>query len=137
MRRMAYMTYGGGPDYVQALREIVVVLMIEKQAAVENLEEILSVDGIDMVQWGGVDYSMSIGRPGAKLTPEVKAVERHVIETALRLGVPPRAEIGSVEQARYYLDLGVQHFSLGVDLSILYGWFAQNGQDLRHLIGAA
>jgi 4-hydroxy-2-oxoheptanedioate aldolase len=137
MRRMAYMTYGGGPDYVQALREIVVVLMIEKQAAVENLEEILSVDGIDMVQWGGVDYSMSIGRPGAKLAPEVKAVERRVIEAALSRGVPPRAEIGSVEQARYYLDLGVQHFSLGVDLSILYGWFAQNGQDLRDLIGAA
>lgn len=137
MRRATYMSYGGGPDYVQALRDIVVVLMIEKQAAVENLEEILAVPGIDMVQWGGVDYSMSIGRPGAKLSPQVKAVERQVIEIALARGVPPRAEIGSVDQARTYLDLGVRHFSLGVDLSILYGWLKQNGKDLRRLVGAS
>jgi 2-keto-3-deoxy-L-rhamnonate aldolase RhmA len=136
-RRFAYMGYGGGPDYVQALRDVVVVLMIEKQGAVDHLEEILALDGVDMVQWGGNDYSMSIGRPGARSTPEVKAVERHVIETALRMGVPPRAEVASVDQAQYYLDLGVRHFNLGVDLSILYGWWKQNGEDLRGVVAGA
>jgi len=133
-RRFAYMGYGGGPDYVQALRDVVVVLMIEKQGAVDHLEEILALDGVDMVQWGGNDYSMSIGRPGARNTPEVKAVERHVIETALRVGVAPRAEVASVDQAQYYLDLGVRHFNLGVDLSILYGWWKQNGEALRGVV---
>ena len=133
-RRFAYMGYGGGPDYVQALRDVVVVLMIEKQGAVDHLEEILALDGVDMVQWGGNDYSMSIGRPGARNTPEVKAVERHVIETARRMGVAPRAEIASVDQAQYYLDLGVRHFNLGVDLSILYGWWKQNGEALRGVV---
>ena len=128
------MSYGGGLDYVQALREIVVVLMIEKQAAVENLEEILSVDGIDMVQWGGVDYSMSIGRPGAKLTPEVKAVERHVIETALRLGVPPRAEIGSPDDAEYYLGLGVKDFCIGTDVRTLFNWYQDNGERMNDIL---
>lgn len=134
MRRFAYMSYGGGPEYVQALQDIVVVLMIEKKAAVDHLEEILSVDGIDMIQWGPADYSMSIGRPGAWNAPEVKAVERRVIETALKMGVPPRAEISSVDQAKYYLDLGVRHFNLSTDLSILYGWLKQNGEDLRKVI---
>ena len=133
-RRFAYMGYGGGPAYVQALREVVVVLMIEKKPAVDHLEEILAVDGIDMVQWGGVDYAMSVGRPGGKTTPEIKAVERRVIETALRKGVPPRAEIGSVDQARYYLDLGVRHFSIGVDLTILHQWLKQNGEELRKTV---
>jgi 2-keto-3-deoxy-L-rhamnonate aldolase RhmA len=134
MRRFAYMDYGGGPDYVQALRDVVVVLMIEKKSAVDHLEEILSVGGIDVIQWGPADYSMSVGRPGAWNDPEVKAVERRVIETSLKMGVPPRAEIGSVAQAKYYLGLGVRHFSLGTDLSILYRWLKQSGESLRKAI---
>jgi 2-keto-3-deoxy-L-rhamnonate aldolase RhmA len=134
MRRFAFVDYGGGPEYVQALQDVVLVLMIEKKDAVDHLEEILSVDGIDMVQWGPADYSLSIGRPGERGSPEVKAVERQVIETALRMGVPPRAEICTVDQAKYYLDLGVCHFSLGTDISILYDWLKHNGEDLRRVI---
>jgi 4-hydroxy-2-oxoheptanedioate aldolase len=137
MRRMSYMSYGGGPEYVQALREIVVVLMIEKHTAVEQLEEILSLGGIDMIQWGGTDYSMSIGKPGARTTPEIQAIERKVFETALKMGVPPRAEIGSVDQAKYFLDMGVRHFCIGTDISILYSWFKQNGEGLRKAISGA
>jgi 2-keto-3-deoxy-L-rhamnonate aldolase RhmA len=133
-RRFSYMGYSGGPEYVQALRDVVVVLMIEKQPAVAQLEEILSVEGVDMVQWGPADYSMSIGRPGARRSPEVKAVERRVFETALRMGVPPRAEIGSVDDAKYYLDLGVRHFCLSTDIVILYNWLRENGERLRKVI---
>lgn len=131
MRRMTYMGYGGGSDYVQALRDIVVVMMIEKKSAVEHLEEILSVDGIDMIQWGPTDYSMSIGKPGGRNSPEVRAVERNVINACLSMDVPPRAEINSADEARYYLDLGVRHFCIGTDITILYRWLMQNGEDLR------
>jgi len=134
MRRMTYVGYGGGPEYVQALRDVVIVAMIEKKSAVDHLEEILSVEGIDMVQWGPTDYSISIGRPGARNTPEVKQVERYVIETCLEAGVPPRAEINSVDDAKYYLDMGVRHFCIGTDVVILYHWLKQNGEDLRKVI---
>lgn len=137
MRRFAYMGYGGSPEYVQALRDVVVMIMIEKHSAVEQLEEILSVDGVDMIQWGPVDYSMSIGRPGERGSPEVKAVERKVFEMALKMGVPPRAEINSVDQAKYYLDLGVRHFSLGMDLVVLHAWWKEKGEALRKAVSAA
>jgi 4-hydroxy-2-oxoheptanedioate aldolase len=133
-RRFAYMGHAGSGEYVQALRDTVVLIMIEKQAAVDRLEEILAVKGIDMVQWGPVDFSMSIGRPGEKNSPEVKAIERKVLETALKMGVPPRAEIASVDQAKYYLDLGVRHFNIGTDLSILYNWWKTNGDELRKIV---
>ncbi|RPJ51771.1 MAG: 2,4-dihydroxyhept-2-ene-1,7-dioic acid aldolase [Chloroflexi bacterium] len=133
-RRFAYMGYGGNEEYVQALRDVVVVLMIEKQPAVERLDEILAVGGIDMIQWGPADYSMSIGKPGQRQSPEVKAAERKVIETCLRAGIPPRAEINSPDDAHYYLDLGVRHFSLSSDLSILYNWLKGNGEKLRGLL---
>lgn len=135
-RRFAYPGYGGGPDYVERLRDIVVVLMIEKASVVEKLEEVLSVPGVDMVQWGGTDYSMSIGRPGARTTPEVKAIERRVFETAVRMGVPPRAEIASVDAANYYLDLGVRHFSIGTDLAVYFGWLKDRGEGLRRVLEA-
>ncbi len=130
-RRFAYPGYGGTPDYVQALRDVVVMIMIEKKDAVERLEEILAVPGIDMVQWGPSDYSMSAGLAGQRGAPEIKAAERRVFETALRMGVQPRAEIATPDQARYYLDWGVRHFSLNTDVAILYAWWRKNGEEMR------
>ena len=137
MRRFAYMGYGGTPDYVEALRDVVVVIMIEKQGTVDQLEEVLSLQGIDMIQWGPSDYSMSVGRAGQAGSAEIKAIERKVFETALKMGVPPRAEISSVDQAQYYLDLGVRHFSIGTDISILHQWWKDNGERLRKVISDA
>jgi 2-keto-3-deoxy-L-rhamnonate aldolase RhmA len=136
-RRHTYMGYGGGPAYVDALRETVVVFMIEKKESIDNLEEILSVPGLDMIQWGGSDYSMSIGKAGQRSSPEVRATEEHVMETALRLGVQPRAEIGSPEQAKWYLERGVKHFSIGTDIHILYDWLKRNGEELKNVVESA
>ncbi len=136
-RRFTYMGYGGTPEYVQALREVVVVLMIEKQGAVDNLEEILSIDGVDMIQWGGSDYSMSVGKAGQRNSPEIRAVERKVIETSLNMGIPPRAEINTADQAKPYLDLGVRHFCIGTDVNILHNWWQAHGDNLRKAITEA
>ena len=137
VRRFAYMSEAGTAEYVKALNNVVIAIMIEKKDAVDRLEEILAVDGIDMIQWGPADYSMSIGRPGTyrqRNNPQIKAVERRVIETALRMGVLPRAEINSVDQAKYYLDLGVRHFSLSTDITILFNWWKDNGDKLRKVV---
>lgn len=136
-RRFTYMGYGGGREYVQALRDIVVVAMIEKREAVEKLEEVLSVKGLDMIQWGGSDYSMSIGKAGERNSPEIKETERRVIETAVKMGIPPRAEINTADQAKYYLDLGVRHFCIGTDINILHGWWQTQGDSLRKAIEGA
>jgi 4-hydroxy-2-oxoheptanedioate aldolase len=136
-RRHTYMGYGGSPEYVQALRDTVAAFMIEKKGAVDNLEEILKVPGVDMVQWGGTDYSMSIGRAGEKGHPEVMAARNKVFEMALEAGIPPRAEIQSVDQAKEFLDMGVRHFSIGTDITILHGWWKENGDSLRRAISNA
>jgi 4-hydroxy-2-oxoheptanedioate aldolase len=136
-RRNAMPNYAGTPAYVKALSDVVVVVMVEKAPAVEALDEILQVPGLDMVQWGPADYAMSIGRPGDVGSPEVRAVERQVIEMCLRAGVPPRAEISNPKEATYYLELGVQHFCLGDDLTTLQRVLGADGENLRALIGDA
>jgi 4-hydroxy-2-oxoheptanedioate aldolase len=50
------------PDYWERANEnILVVLLIENQKSVDNIEGILSVEGVDLVFFGGRDYSMSCG----------------------------------------------------------------------------
>lgn len=134
MRRFAYMGYGGGPEYVEALRQTVVMVMIEKAGAVEDLENILQVKGLDMIQWGPSDYSVSIGRAGAGGAPDIKETEKRIIGAALKAGVQPRAEISTADQAKYYQDLGVKHFCVGTDISILHNWWQQEGEALRKAV---
>ena len=133
-RRNTYMGYGGSQAYVDSIADTVVAVMIEKKGAVDELEEILSIPGVDMVQWGGTDYSMSIGKAGQTDLPEVVAARNKVFEMALEKGVQPRAEIQTVADAKQYLDMGVRHFSIGSDLAILHGWWKENGDGLRKAI---
>ncbi|MFH1560004.1 MAG: aldolase/citrate lyase family protein [Chloroflexota bacterium] len=138
-RRFTYrsMAYGGTAEHVQAIRDVVVVAMIEKRSAVDELDEILSIEGLDMVQWGPSDYSMSIGRPGETGVPEVQEAERRVFESALKAGIQPRAEISSPDEAKRFLDMGVRHFCIGTDINILYNWLRSNGDALRKAVSYA
>lgn len=135
MRRdVSFVLEGGSPAFVQALDDAVVALMIEKKQAVEDLEAILSVPGIDMVQFGPADYSMSIGLIGQMGHPAVREAERYVIETAQKKGIAPRVELGNPSQSGRYLDMGVKHFCIGWDTSILYQWWRENGKAMRDLL---
>ncbi len=134
MRRHAYMGYGGGPEYVQALRDTVIMLMIEKKGAVDQLDEILALPGLDMIQWGGADYTMNINKAGQRGSDEIREVEKYVIQTALKKGIHPRAEIGTPQDAEFYMNLGVRHFCIGTDIAVLFQWFKNNGEALRRLV---
>ena len=130
-RRFSYMGYGGNEAYVKILDEIVVTLMLEKKSALDELDDILAVDGVEMLQWGPSDFSMSIGRAGQRHDPQVQAGEKRVIEACLATGVHPRIEIGSADDAKRYLDMGARHFCVGTDISILYQWWQKEGEGLR------
>lgn len=124
----------GNADYVQALDAAVVAIMVEKRECVEDLDAILAVPGIDMVQFGPADYAMSIGRPGEWTHKEVAAAERRTIEAALARGIAPRVELADPADAARYLDMGVRHFCIGWDVSILHAWWREQGAAMRTLL---
>ena len=136
-RNIGYVVGPAGDEYVKMLDEAVVILMIEKKEAVENLDEILSVEGVDMVQFGPGDYSMSIGQAGQYDHPEVWRAYQHTVETAHKRGVAARAEISGIQHAERYLDLGIRHFMIGTDYFILYNWWKENSAALREIISNA
>jgi len=128
---------GGSPAYVEALNDVVIAVMIEKRESVEDLDAILSVKGIDMVQFGPSDYSMSLGLTGQRNHPDVLKAERKTIETALKVGLHPRVELGDITQAAPYLEMGVKHFCIGWDVRILYDWWRTKGEGMRALLTGA
>jgi 4-hydroxy-2-oxoheptanedioate aldolase len=125
---------GGEAALADSYAEAVIMLMIEKKEAVENLEAILRVPGIDMVQFGPSDYSMSIGQAGQRTSPEVVEAREHTIKTALRLGVRPRAELTDASEAEYYLKLGVKDFCMAADTTVLTRYYAEQGAAMRELL---
>jgi 4-hydroxy-2-oxoheptanedioate aldolase len=134
-RLISYWNEAATQGYIDAIADTVVVLRIEKRVAVDQLDDILAVPGVDMIQWGPADYAMSVGRPGGWFDPDIKAVEREVIARALAAGVVPRVEITDPAEAEPYLELGVRHFCIGTDLQILYAGWRERGAALRELLG--
>ncbi len=133
-RNVGYVLEGGSEAWVKAMNDVVIAIMIEKKAAMENLEEILSVTGVDMVQFGPTDYSVSIGKTGQGRNPDVQKVHRDMIELALKKGVAPRVEIASFEQAKPYIEIGVRHFCIGWDIRTIYTWCQQQAEGMGKLL---
>jgi len=113
------------------VNDVVLAFMIEKKEAVDNIEEICSVPGVDMIQFGPADFCMSQGLNRSEHMEEARAAERHCIEVALKHGVTPRCEIVTPDQAQYYIDLGVRCFSLGDQFAKLRAFWDGEGKQIR------
>jgi 2-dehydro-3-deoxyglucarate aldolase len=63
-------------------RDSIVIVQIEHREAVENLDAILSVDGVDAFIVGPYDLSGSMGRPGDFEHPDMKTALKMIMKTA-------------------------------------------------------
>jgi len=136
MRRdVAYVLGAGSAEYVKQLRDGVVALMIEKAGAMEHLEEILSVDGVDMIQFGPADYAMSIGKAGQFGDPEVRGAQERAVAASIERGIRPRVELSSFEHAGPWIDRGVKDFCVGWDVRVIYDFCRRQGEELAKLLG--
>ena len=75
----AWLLEGGTEEWADAMDKVVIAIMIEKKQALDNLDAMLEVPGVDMVQFGPADYSNSIGLTGQFTHPQVKDAEQFVI----------------------------------------------------------
>jgi len=136
-RNVGYVLEDGSEAWAQAMREVVIEVMIESESALEQLDEILAVKGLDMVHFGPSDFSLSAGKIGQQKSPEIQKKHLYIIETALKKGVRPRVVINGYEDAKQYIEMGVRDFCVGNDLGILYRWCLSNGGKMRELFDSA
>ncbi len=88
-------------------REVMVIIQIENIAGVDALDEILSVEGIDVVFIGPGDLSQSLGKPGQLDAPEVESAIGRIIAKCRQAGVTVAILPTDAANARRYTAMGV------------------------------
>ena len=112
----------GGANYQQwANDEIALIVMIETAEALEKLDEILAVPGIDAAYIGPSDLAYAIGIPPTGDNNDPKHVEtvNRILEACRRHGVAPGVHTASVEYTTRFLKQGFQLVMLGADLAFM------------------
>ncbi len=114
--------YNWGSDYLDYADATTIVMpQIETRSAVENLDEILSVPGIDAVYVGPSDLAMGLGshaRRGQK-DPEVVAAKKMIAETCNRHGKPAGIHNPSAAVAFQMSEQGYRFLTIASDDRLL------------------
>lgn len=96
-------------DYVKfANEETIALVSCENVDAVENIEEILSVDGLDGTFIGANDLSQDLGVPAQTNHPLVQAAVEKVEKKAFKTGKILGTVVRAGETAQMYYDKGYQ-----------------------------
>jgi 4-hydroxy-2-oxoheptanedioate aldolase len=112
--------FGRVKDYhALAADEICVLVQVESRVALDNLEAIAQVEGVDGVFIGPGDLSAGLGHLGNPGHPEVQAAIEDAIARIRACGKAPGILTGDEKLARRYIDLGCLFTAVGADLAIL------------------
>jgi 4-hydroxy-2-oxoheptanedioate aldolase len=112
----------GGPDYAQHANDTIVAFaMIETAQALDNLDAILSVEGLDAIYIGPSDLSLALGCRPVFDDPEPKAVQaiEHILERAKAHGVVAGIHCGLPDVAMARVAKGFRFVTAGADAKLL------------------
>lgn len=111
MGREEYMEYAG--------KTMDLIIQIESRPAMERIDEILSLKGIDMVATGRADLSQEMGVPGQKNHPAVIEAENEIIRKTIEYRKLPAIAVDSPERIGELYEMGVRCFLIGKDEGLL------------------
>ena len=127
---------GATADYVdEANRNTLVCLMLEEVEAIENLDDMVTVDGVDVFFIGSGDLSASMGYPGQQTHPEVQSLMEKGITTIREAGKIAGCSCPDSYVPKF-LDMGVQYFHGSVS-RLLHSSSASYLQEMRNAASAA
>ena len=109
-------------EYLEtADQQIIVIIQIEHANAVDNIEEILQVPGLDSICIGPNDLSGSFGKLGQIDDPEVVAAMNTVVEKAAQSPVTAGVSTGyNPATVSAWLEKGFQWINFNVDWQNLF-----------------
>jgi 4-hydroxy-2-oxoheptanedioate aldolase len=99
----------------------VIFAMIETREALDAVDQIAAVDGIDGLFLGPNDLSLTLSR-GAQLAPSDSSLSGpfgRIAEAARKAGKIPAVYAATPERGRYFRSLGFQFIALGSDQAYL------------------
>jgi 4-hydroxy-2-oxoheptanedioate aldolase len=112
--------WGGRADYLdRANDEVCLLVQAETRLALQNIEEICAVDGVDGVFIGPADLAASLGHRGKPGHPEVQAAIEDAMRRIIACGKAAGTLVSDTALARRYLDLGCTYVAVGLDARLL------------------
>ena len=112
--------YGRVKDYLKnAGQEICVLVQVETRSALDQIEAIASVDGIDGVFIGPNDLAASFGHIGNWGHPDVQAALEGAVRRLKKIGKPAGILTPNEEEAKRFIQWGYVFVAVGADLGLL------------------
>ena len=111
--RAAGYGFFGGVRHVEASNAgTAVIVMAETRKAIDDIDAIVSVPGVDAVFFGPNDLSFSMGHPAQMKHPEVVAAIEHGVDRALAAGVAPGLLVTSVDDFHHWAKRGARYLPM-------------------------
>jgi 4-hydroxy-2-oxoheptanedioate aldolase len=112
--------YGRVPGYLtKANDEICVLVQVETRAALDQIDAIAAVDGIDGVFIGPSDLAASLGHLGNPQHADVQKAMENAVKRLKAVGKPAGILTGNEDEARRYIDWGYLFVAVGADVGLL------------------
>ena len=112
--------FGRVKDYAKrAHEEICVLVQVETQTALDQLEKIAAVDGVDGVFIGPADLHASLGYAGETNNPKVMPVIDDAIRRIRKAGKAPGILTGVEADAKRWIECGGLFVAVGADTGVL------------------
>lgn len=105
-------------EYLKKANEILVILQLEGVEALENIDAILKVSGIDILFIGPYDLSQSLGVPGETSNPLVIEKMQYIVDKARQKNIVVGTFVDEPEDVQKWIEAGVQYISYSVDVGI-------------------
>jgi 4-hydroxy-2-oxoheptanedioate aldolase len=104
--------------FAQANERTLVGAQVEGMEGVQNLDDIVDVEGIDLIFIGPYDLSQALGVPGQLDAPVVVEKIGQIVDVARARGKALGIYADNVEEARHWRDLGIQFVAVSIDVYI-------------------
>jgi 4-hydroxy-2-oxoheptanedioate aldolase len=112
--------YGRVTDYLKkADDEICLLVQVETKSALDQIEAIASVEGVDGVFIGPADLSASLGHLGNAQHPDAQAAIQDAAKRLAKVGKAAGILTGVEAEARRYIEWGYNFVAVGTDTVLL------------------
>jgi 4-hydroxy-2-oxoheptanedioate aldolase len=112
--------FGRIKDYAgRAHEETCLLVQVETQAALDNIEAIAAVEGVDGIFIGPADLHASLGHTGEIAHPGVKPLIDEAIRRIRKCGCAPGILTPNEADARHWLACGALFVAVGADVGLL------------------
>lgn len=119
-------------EYIEKSNDNTLVIShCETKTCVDNLDEILKIDGIDVIFIGPMDLSQSLGLVGETTNPVVKDTIDYVMDKVRDSDKAIGTVAGTPQAAQELVKKGVQYILLSSDQGMMMKWAKEALKEIR------